>query len=282
MELMSLLKENREQLTISGSQKVMRLPIDTILPNPNQSRQVFDDSELWQLSYSIRTYGVMQPVIVRRLGMGVYELIAGERRLRASKLAGKKTIPAILFEASHDAAVVMNMVENTQRSNLNFVEEAKSYDHYLRRYGYTVQELAKKLGKNPFEIENKVRILQLPPEVVQKLSGHNLTEFHANALLRLKDKELQKELVDIIISRGFDVAQTDAYVDKLLSGRMFGKRGAKVVRNEKIVPNTLEQLAAMLNQSGIASVYRSRELKNSTQYTITVAKNEYTGEQTSI
>lgn len=282
MELMSLLKENKNQISATGMQKVMRLPVDSIMPNPDQSRQVFDDSELWQLSYSIRTYGVMQPVIVRRLGPGVYELIAGERRLRASKLAGKKTIPAILFEASHDAVMVMNMVENTQRSNLNFIEEAKSYEHYLKRYGYTTAELAKKLGKNPYEIDNKVRILKLPADVIKKLAGHNLTEFHANSLLRLNDSGLQRELVDIIISRGFDVAQTDAYVDKLLSRRVRGSYGAQAVRDERIVPNTLEQLAGMLNQSGIASAVRSRDLKNCTQYTITVAKQEYSGQQTSI
>lgn len=282
MEFMSLLKENKEQMLADNTQKVLRLPIEAIVPNPDQSRQVFDDSELWQLSYSIRTYGVMQPIIVRRLGPGVYELIAGERRLRASKLAGKKTIPAILFHASHDAVMVMNMIENTQRSNLNFIEEAKSYDYYLKRYGYTVGELAKKIGRNPYEIENKVRILQLPTDVIKKLAGHNLTEFHANSLLRLKDKALQRELIDIIISRGFDIAQTDAYVDKLLSHSVRPVHGAHTVKDEKIVSNTLEQLAAMLNQSGISSVVKSRNLKNCTQYTITVAKQEYNGVQTCI
>lgn len=282
MELMSLLKENKEQMSIANPQKVMNVPIEAIMPNPNSSRRIFDDSELWQLSYSIRTYGVMQPVIVRRLGIGVYELIAGERRLRASKLAGKKTIPAILFEASHDAAVVMNMVENTQRSNLSFVEEAKSYDHYIKRYGFSVSELAKKLGKNPYEIDNKIRILKLPPEVVNKLAGHSLTEFHANALLRLSDKNLQKEVIDIIISRGFDVAQTDAYVDKLLSGKIFGKRGTKGIKDDKIVPRTLEQLSVVLAESGISAVLKSRDLKNSIQYTITVAKSEQEREQMSI
>lgn len=272
MELMSLLKENKEQMSIANPQKVMNVPIEAIMPNPDTSRRIFDDSELWQLSYSIRTYGVMQPIIVRRLGIGVYELIAGERRLRASKLAGKRTIPAILFQASHDAAVVMNMVENTQRSNLSFAEEAKSYDHYIKRYGFSVAELAKKLGKNPYEIDNKLRILKLPPEVIDKLSGHNLTEFHANSLLRLSDKNLQKEVVDIIISRGFDVAQTDAYVDKLISGKIFGKNGKKGIKDYKIVPKTMEQLSVALTEAGISAVLKSRDLKNSIQYTITVAK----------
>ncbi len=282
MELMSLLKENKKQLSIVNPQKVMNLSIEAIMPNPNSSRRIFDDSELWQLSYSIRTYGVMQPIIVRRLGAGVYELIAGERRLRASKLAGKKTIPAILFEASHDAAVVMNMIENTQRSNLSFVEEAKSYDHYIKRYGFSVSELAKKLGKNPYEIENKLRILKLPPEVVSKLAGHNLTEFHANSLLRLSDKNLQKEVIDIIIGRGFDVAQTDAYVDKLLTGKIFTKRGAKAIKDYKFVPKTMEQLSVALTEAGIGAVLKSRDLKNSIQYTITVAKPIEEGEQITV
>lgn len=282
MELMSLLKENKEQIELNSSGKVLQIPIDAIMPNPDQARYVFDDNELWQLSYSIRTYGVMQPIIVRRLGPGVYELIAGERRVRASRLAGKKMIPAILFEASHDAAVVMNMVENTHRSNLNFTEEAKSYEHYLKRYGYTVEELAKKLGKNPYEIENKVRILKLPPEVVTKLAAHNLTEFHANSLLRLSDKNMQKEVIDIIISRGFDVAQTDSYVDKLIAGKIFAKGVSKLTQNDKIVKSTLCQLADMLKRSGITASFKNRDFKNSIQYTITVSKPAYSPVQTSV
>ncbi len=282
MDFMSLLKENREQMTADNTNKVINIPIDAILSNPDSLRQVFDDSELWQLSYSIKTYGVMQPIIVRKLGSGVYELVAGERRLRASKLAGKKNIPAVLFEASHDAAMIINMVENTQRSNLNFVEEAKSYDHYMKRYGYTTKELAEKLGRNPFEIENKIRILKLPGDVVKKLAGHNLTEFHANALLRLGDKELQREMMDIIISRGFDVAQTDAFVDKLLSRKLHESHGMQKVNDERLVPNTLEQLASMLNRSGVAAIVKSRDLKNCIQYTLSVSKQAYKGEQTCI
>lgn len=282
MNFTSLLRENREQTTANNTNRVIHLPVDAIISGSDSLRQVFDDSELWQLSYSIKTYGVMQPIIVRKLGSSVYELVAGERRLRASKLAGKKQIPAVLFEASHDAAMLLNMVENTQRSNLNFVEEAKSYEHYMKRYGYSSKELAEKLGRNPFEIENKIRILNLPNDVVKKLAGHNLTEFHANALLRLEDKELQREMMDIIISRGFDVAQTDAFVDKLLSGQLRAARGIKTLKNERLVPNTLEQLAAMLNRSGTAAILRKRELKNRIQYTLTVSNQEYEGEQTCI
>ena len=301
MDFMSLMRENREKMTADNTNRVIHLPIDSVMPNPDPSRQVFDDSELWQLSYSIKTYGVMQPVIVRKLGTGVYELIAGERRLRASRLAGKKTIPAVLFEASHDAAMILNMVENTQRSNLNFVEEAKGYDHFMKRYGYTTKELAEKIGRNPFEIENKVRILKLPADVVKKLAGHHLTEFHANALLRLADRELQRETIDVIISRGLDVAQTDAFVDKLLSRNFCTDHGKQKIKDERIVTNTLQQLAAMLNRSGIAAAMRKRDLKNCVQYTLTVAKSEnhtaqkdsafqtetfenscYNGEQTSI
>jgi ParB family chromosome partitioning protein len=216
---------------------------------------------------------VVQRVIVRKLGMGVYELIAGERRLRASKLAGIRSIPAIIYEAEHSSLMMMTVIENLQRSNLNFVEEAKSYDNMIRQFGFTEEELAKKLGKNPYEVANRLRILTLPREVIQKLAEHNLTQYHANSLLRLKDGELQKEVADIIISRGFDVAQTDAYVDKLIS-KNGGKPGAHIckLQDVRILTNTIKQISELLNRSGIGSCVQVRDAEGSTRYTIVVPK----------
>ena len=276
MQTVSFLEEYTANKRERG-QQILNLPIESIRSNPDRARQLFDDSELWELSYSIKQHGVVQPVIVRHTDSGEYELIAGERRLRAGRLAGLKTIPAILCKLDYSSSLLMNMTENTQRTNLNFVEEARGYENLVNKCGMSVQTVARQLGKNPYELENKLRILTLPPIVIQKLLLHNLSEFHANALLRLKDPSLQEEVVDVVVSRGFDVAKTESYIDKVLN-RSAGKLqfGACSLRNVKILTNTIEQISALLSSSGVPSCVNTTDLGANMLYTIVLPKPEGT------
>ena len=173
--------------------KVMEIPIDSIVPNPYQPRRVFSQSALEELSESIKVYGILQPITVRNKGNEEYELVAGERRLRASKLAGLATIPAIINNMSDESSAVLALLENLQREDLNFIEEAMGYENLIKEHSFTQQQLAGKLGKNQSTIANKLRILRLPTDIKIKLVENGLTERHARALLKLPEESLREK-----------------------------------------------------------------------------------------
>ncbi|UZQ83009.1 ParB/RepB/Spo0J family partition protein [Thermoanaerobacter sp. RKWS2] len=178
----------------SKMQEISYLPIDSIRPSPYQPRKTFDIKNLQELSESIKVYGVLQPITVRMVGNNSYELVAGERRLKASKLAGLTEIPAIIVNAQDEDAAVLALIENLQREDLNFIEEAEGYYNLINDHHLTQEQLAKMLGKSQSTIANKLRILKLSKEIKEKLLENDLTERHARALLRLPDEELQKKL----------------------------------------------------------------------------------------
>ncbi|EPZ53388.1 parB/RepB/Spo0J family partition domain protein [[Clostridium] sordellii ATCC 9714] len=169
--------------------RVMEIPISNIVPNPYQPRRVFSQSALEELSESIKVYGILQPITVRSKSNDEYELVAGERRLRASKLAGLETIPAIINNMSDESSAVLALLENLQREDLNFIEEAMGYENLIKEHSFTQQQLAEKLGKNQSTIANKIRILRLPTDIKIKLVENGLTERHARALLNYQMKK---------------------------------------------------------------------------------------------
>ena len=180
--------------------KVMEIPIHDIVPNPYQPRKVFSQSALEELSKSIKVYGILQPITVR-VKDDKYELIAGERRLRAAKLAKIEVIPAIINNMSDESSAVLALLENLQREDLNFIEEAMGYDNLIKEHDFTQQQLAEKLGKNQSTIANKLRILRLPNDIKIRLVENNLTERHARALLKLPNEDLMKEVLEKVIKR---------------------------------------------------------------------------------
>ena len=220
--------------------KVMEIPIENIVPNPYQPRKVFSQAALEELSNSIKVYGILQPITVRQKD-DKYELIAGERRFRAAKLANLQAVPAIINNMSDESSAVLALLENLQREDLNFIEEAMGYENLIKEHEFTQQQLAEKLGKNQSTIANKLRILRLPNSVKIKLVENNLTERHARALLKLP-KKTEKIIKDII-----EELESPQDLDK--------KQNIKGTMGIRIYLNTMKQAFDAIIGTGIEAKY---------------------------
>ena len=195
-----------------GSQEengLKKLPLHKIEPNPDQPRRDFDPEELEELAESIRTHGVIQPLTVREMPNGYYQIIAGERRWRASRLAGLEEIPAVIIEADDKKAMELALIENLQRSDLNPVEEANGYDSLIREYGLTQEEAAARVGKSRPAVANALRLLSLCKGVLDKVRSGELTAGHARAILQLKSEKKQLEAAQKISALGLSVRQAE-------------------------------------------------------------------------
>ncbi len=188
----------------------LEVDIESITPNPKQPRSVFDDEALKELSASIKEIGILQPPVVRRISENQYELIMGERRLRAAKLAGLKRIPVIIRETSDNELLREALIENIHRSNLNSLEEAAAYNQMLNDFGLTHDELAKRIGKSRPVITNTLRLLNLPPSVQKKLASGAISAGHARALLGITSADEIEKIANRIVSEGLSVRATDA------------------------------------------------------------------------
>jgi ParB family chromosome partitioning protein len=194
----------------------LEVDIESIRPNPKQPRSIFDDSELSELAASIKEIGILQPPVVRKVGENQYELIMGERRLRASKLAGLSRIPVIIRETSDNELLREALIENIHRSNLNALEEAAAYNQMLSDFGLTHDELAQRVGKSRPVITNTLRLLNLPPSVQKKLASGAISAGHARALLGLTDPNEIERIANKIVSEGLSVRSTEELI--LVSG----------------------------------------------------------------
>ena len=194
---------------VSGNSPYQLLPIYKVEPNPNQPRQDFDEEELQALSDSITEHGVVQPLTVRQLDSGYYQIIAGERRWRAARMAGLSEVPAVIIEADDKKAMELALIENLQRQDLNPVEEALGYRSLMEDYGLTQDETAKRVGKSRPAVANALRLLGLCPEVLEKLRKGELTAGHARAILSLKSEKKQMEAAQKIIALGLSVRQAE-------------------------------------------------------------------------
>ena len=251
--------------------EVARIPIDAIRPNPYQPRRVFSQEALEELSASIKQYGLLQPISVRKAGNDAFELIAGERRLRASKLAGLTYIDAIIFSAYEQDSAVIAMMENLQRENLHYMEEAEGYQNLIRDHGLSQDELARKLGKNQSTIANKMRILKLPMPVKRLLLQHNLTERHARALLRLHDEEMQIKIVHVIVQQSLNVKATEELVERTIS-RLYGiaeeepeEKTSRIrsgfVRDTRLFVNSIKTVVKQMTEAGVAAKMEASEVE---------------------
>lgn len=196
--------------------KISEIPVDLIDVNPDQPRKNFGEDELLELTESIKEYGVIQPIIVKRNCNGNYTLIAGERRLRAAILAGLPKIPALIREADEQDSAIIALVENVQRENLGYMEEAQAYNKLIEEYGITQGELAARVGKKQSTISNKIRLLTLPEDIQEALVSNKLTERHARALLKLTDDEVRRYVIERVISHNLNVRQTEKLIDDIL------------------------------------------------------------------
>lgn len=205
----------KKSFAVSNSDEVIKIPIENIVPNPNQPRYYFDGDNLKELSESIREHGVIQPVLVTKINGDKYELIAGERRLQASKLAELKEIPAIIRLATNQQKLELALVENIQRHNLNPVEEAKAYQKLGKEFSLTQEEIAKKTGKSRPAIANIVRLLDLPVEIQRGIIEGKITEGHARAILGLENSEKQRALYELILKNNMTVREVENKVKEI-------------------------------------------------------------------
>ena len=222
----------------------LEVDIDSIRPNPKQPRSIFDDDELNELSASIREIGILQPPVVRRITDNQYELIMGERRLRASKLAGLRRIPVIIRETSDNELLREALVENIHRSNLNSLEEAAAYNQMLTDFGFTHDELAKRIGRSRPVISNTLRLLNLPASVQKKLSSGAISAGHARALLGLSDATEIERIANRIVSEGLSVRSTEELI--AVNG------GAKKISSKKTRANSLGKYQELEEKIGDA------------------------------
>lgn len=207
--------EEDNAISQNHENEVLRIPVDLIVANPNQPRYFFDGENLKDLAESIREHGVVQPIIVTKLSDGRYELIAGERRLRASKLIGNAEIPAIIREANNQEKLELAIIENVQRHDLNPIEEAKAYKRLYNEFNLTQEDVAQKLGKNRVTIANTMRLLELPIEIQRGIIESKITEGHARAILGLDNPEKQRALYDLILKENMTVRDVENKVREI-------------------------------------------------------------------
>ena len=279
MEILTAIRKKNNNLVPrklnSGTSSVVQIPIKSIKSNPNQPRRYFSSDNLKELSESIRIYGVIQPITVRKTGNGLYELISGERRVRASVLAGLMRVPAIVVGISNIDSALVALIENVQRCDLSFLEEANAYYKLLNDFGYTQEQLAIKLGKNQSTIANKVRLLKLQRAVRTIIDEHGLTERHARALLRLPDADSQFRALDIILEKTLNVKQTDDLIEKMIGDDAScrkSKNHIPRVKDVRIFSNTIKKAVEIMNRSGKNCVSNEQEYDDRFEYNIKIYK----------
>lgn len=249
---------------------------DNIVPNIYQPRKHFDESSIEELAQSIKNNGIIQPLSVRKLGESRFELVAGERRLRAAKFLGLEKVPAIVMNISDKDSAAIALLENLQREDLNFMEEAEAYSNLIKEHSYTQEKMAEVIGKKQSTIANKLRLLKLDQEIRNKILENKLTERHARALLKLPTSEIQMEILDKVIKNSLNVKKTEEIIDrelmKLTSQEIAAdetKKKIKGIFSPRVYINTVKQV---FDKYGLDAKYSSSELEDSIQITITIPK----------
>lgn len=256
------------------STRVTMLSPDVISRNPDQPRRYFDPDGLYELAESIRVHGILQPLSVRRKGGGRYELIAGERRLRAAMICGLEQVPCLVLEVSRESSCLLSLIENLQRRDLDFWEEAKALERLTTVYGLSQEEAAAKVGKSQSAVANKLRLLRLPQEVLALLRKHGFTERHARALLRLPTPEAQAAGADLLVKEGWTVARTEKYVEEVLRNQTKGKktRPPLLIRDVRFFLNSLDHSLAVMRSAGVAAQCQRKEEGEDLLLTIRIPK----------
>lgn len=248
--------------------RVIFLPARTIRPNPCQPRKIFREEALTELSDSIRQHGILQPLSVRRV-TGGYELIAGERRLRAAQMAGVTDIPCIVMNMDERESGTAALVENLQRQDLDFVEEARGISYLMESWSMSQEQVARLLGKSQSAVANKLRILRHSPAVLQALRDGELTERHGRALLKLTSEEEKLSAIEVIVQQAMSVTRTEKYIAQLLAAA----EPKELTVNVGAFLNGLSQSLARIQSSGIPAISERRETEDQIVLTITIPKS---------
>ena len=259
---------------------VVYLCTEDIDPCPVQPRKNFDEESLSELSESIKSYGILNPLTVRMRG-GKYELVAGERRLRAARLAGLKEVPCMLVDVNMEGASLIALVENLQRKDLDFIEEALGINQLIIMFGMSQEEAARRIGKSQSAVANKLRLLKLPRDILDSLRENGLTERHGRALLRLSSPVEQRQALEYIVDNKLTVAATDAYIDALLTKdeeppepeKSSGRRSF-ILKDVRIFLNSLTRSIDLMKQGGIDAGVKRQETEDSLILTISIPKSK--------
>ena len=261
------------------SSRVRYISLNQIRPNPQQPRRSFDEDSRSELAESIRRYGILQPLTVRRTPEG-WELVAGERRLRAAKLAGLTHVPCLETAADDQRSALLALVENLQRQDLHYFEEAAAIAAYLRQTGATQESAAQALGRSPSAVANKLRLLRLSPACREAITAAGLTERHARCLLRLEDESARLEAVRYITDHQLNVAQTEQYVDRMLEDIQSAppaKRRTFILKDVRLFLNSVDRGLRLIREAGVDAQTKRDETEDAILLTIRIPKQKRPG-----
>lgn len=254
--------------------QVIQIPVDEIVANPYQPRKIFSEEELADLAESIKHMGLIQPITVRQAD-SQYEIIVGERRFRAVKIAGMTHIPAIVVTITDEQSAVLALIENIQRQDLNFIEEAEALSMLLEKHGFTQRELAERIGKKQSTVSNKLRVLSLPDDVKDLLVTNDLTERHGRALLKLSDEADIRKVIKAVIKNQLTVKATEKLIESLLHEEMHQDEKKQNVRysiNYRIYVNTVKQAYETILNTGAKVKYTEKDKGEFIEVTVRIPK----------
>lgn len=254
--------------------EVIQLPVEKIVPNRFQPREIFNEEKIKELAQTIHTHGMIQPIVVRKIEDEMYELIAGERRWRAVQLLEWDSISSIIRDMNDTETASVALIENLQREELTVIEEASAYEQLLKLHSLTQEALAQRLGKSQSTIANKIRLLKLPEEVQQALLDKHITERHARALIKLKDSDLQLKILAEILEKDLNVRQTEERIDAKNNPKEKEKRPTLkgVNKDIRIAMNTIRQSLNMVSDTGIDVETDEKDHEDYYQFTIRIPK----------
>lgn len=281
MSIMTKTRERNVQM-VKELGKVVEVPINAISANSDQPRKNFDAEELTKLAKSISQDGIIQPLIIRKAQSG-YELVSGERRLRAAKMAGFRSVPCVVVDISDKRSAVIALVENIQRADLDFFEEANAISALIEKYSMTQEDAAIRLGMAQSTIANKLRLLNLTAEEQRLIHTNSLSERHARALLKIGDEAQRKEILTKVIRNKMNVAQTEKYISECAEKEKIKKsyrKRAAVFKDIRLFLNTVDKAVEVIKLAGIDTQVQKKKQNGFIEYTIRIADNS--GEEVNI
>ncbi len=259
-------------------QDISRIPTERLLPNPYQPRHKFDSEEMLELADSIKENGILQPLLIRRINNSeYYEVIAGERRLRGAILANMQTVPCVVLECDTENSAMISILENIQRSDLTFFEEATALGQLVNHFGLSQSQVAKRLGKSQSALSNKLRLLKLPPDVRYFIESHGLTERHARALLTLQTEQDIWSVLNIIVEKALNVDQTEKFIASMQDkSPKVRKNTPTIYKDLRIFINTVNKAIKTMKASGIDAVSDKTETDDYIEFHVRIPKNNNT------
>lgn len=257
-------------------EEVQRIATEKLLPNPYQPRKQFKSEDLLSLAESIKENGILQPLLARRINNSdYYEIIAGERRLRAAILANLATVPCLIVDCDYEESAVYSIIENIQRSDLSFFEEAQAISQMQNHFGMTQEQIAKRLGKSQSALSNKLRLLKLPADVRYFIEKEGLTERHARALLKLESEKQMWIALNLIKDKGWNVQQTEEYINSVTNKAVKPHKNniVKIFKDVRIFVNTVNKAINTMKEAGIPAESNKTETDDYIEFFVRIPKN---------